>query len=74
VILFGLIAVIALACGGMLCIFGFTHPPASLSWIEGLYFEPLSPWLPPRLQRFLLGLLIALGVPFFLFGVLSNNL
>lgn len=73
-IIFGLIAVLALAFGALLCIFGFVHPPYQLSWMENFYLEPLTPYVPAGMQRFFLGLLIALGVPFLLFGVLSNNL
>ena len=73
-ILFGIIAVIALAFGAMLCIFSFVSPPHELSFVENFHFDPLVPYIPAGMQRFIFGLMFGLGIPFVLFGVLSNNL
>ena len=73
-ILFGLIAVVALVVGAALVIFAFVEPPGQLSWINNIELTPLTAYMPASTQRFLLGLLIAFGIPFLLFGVLSNNM
>lgn len=73
-ILFGIIAVLALAFGAMLCIFSFVSPPNELSFVESFHFDSLVVYIPAGMQRFIFGLLFAVGVPFLLFGVLSNNL
>jgi hypothetical protein len=74
VILFGLIAVVALVFGATLVIFSFVNPPYQLSWVENFHIDPLVPYIPAAMQRFIFGLLFGLGIPFLLFGVLSNNL
>ncbi|NUO54389.1 MAG: hypothetical protein HOV80_36555 [Polyangiaceae bacterium] len=73
-ILFGLIAVAALVFGAILVIFSFVNPPYQFGWVENFHIDPLVPYIPAGMQRFIFGLLFALGVPFLLFGVLSNNL
>lgn len=72
--LFGLLAVLAIACGAMLVIFSFVEPPAQLMWVRDIEWSYLTSYVPGGAQRFVIGIAIALGVPFLLFGVLSNHL
>jgi hypothetical protein len=73
-IIFGLLAVLSIACGAMLIIFSFIDPPSELSFVRDIEFYYLTRYIPGGLQRFLVGMLLIFGVPFLLFGVFSNHL
>lgn len=72
--IFGLLAVLAIACGAMLIIFSFVEPPSELTFVRDIEFYFLTRYIPGSWQRFLIGMLLIFGVPFLLFGVFSNHL
>jgi hypothetical protein len=73
-IVFGLLAVLAIVAGLALIIFAFVYPPPSLSWIQEIEIDIIVHYIPGGVQRFIFGCLLMVGVPYLLFGVFSNHL
>lgn len=73
-LLFGLLAVLAIASGAMLVIFSFVEPPHQLGFVRDIEFYYLTRYIPGSVQRLAVGVFLAVGVPFLLFGVFSNHL
>ncbi len=73
-IIFGLLAVLAIVAGAALIIFAFVDPPGSLFWINDVEIMILTRYVPGSAQRFVFGFMLMIGVPYLLFGVFSNHL
>ena len=73
-ILFGLLAVLAIVAGAALILFAFIHPPDTFYWVNDIEIMILTRYIPGGAQRFIFGFMLIFGVPYLLFGVLSNHL